>query len=489
MKTHLITCKTSNNAIGFNNKLLFHLKKDMQFFKKMTTTTLDSNKLNAVLMGKNTFLSIPKNSFPLKDRINLIISNNNYDLINNNIKKCDYKNTYVFNTIDQAYYFCRNSSIVEDLFIIGGESIYNYFVKKNLMDTIYITDILNPTVNSGESFFPTIDIKDYTIENIVSGTEENVKFFPDNTIIDSVEFKINKYININKNNYSENLEEYQYLNILDDVLKNGEHRKTRNAETISKFGVRMEFNITDNFPLLTTKKVYWKGIVHELLWFIKARTNANELASNGVKIWNGNSSRDYLDSINLPHYEEGTCGPIYGFQWRHFNADYNGPNEDYTNKGIDQLKNCIDLIKNDPTSRRIFMTAWNPSQLNEMVLPPCHVSYQFYVRNNTFIDCQMYQRSGDLFLGVPFNIASTALLTYIIANNTGYKPGKIIIVIGDAHIYSNHIEQIKIQLSRKPYHFPFLGINKKELVENYEYDDFNLKSYCSHSSIKANMVS
>ena len=135
------------------------------------------------------------------------------------------------------------------------------------------------------------------------------------------------------------------------------------------------------------------------------------------------------------------------------------------------------------------MTAWNPCQLNEMVLPPCHVSYQFYVRNNTYIDCQMYQRSGDLFLGVPFNIASTALLTYIVANNTGYRPGKIIVVIGDAHIYSNHIEQIKTQLSRKPHHFPVLEVNKRELIEQYEYNDFNLKSYSSHSSIKANMVS
>ena len=145
MKTHLITCKTSNNAIGFNNNLLFHLKKDMQFFKKMTTTTLDTNKFNAVLMGKNTFLSIPKKCFPLKDRINLIISNNNYDIINNNIKKYDYKNTYVFNTIDQAYYFCKNSSFIEDLFIIGGQSIYNYFIRGNLMDALYITDIIKVT--------------------------------------------------------------------------------------------------------------------------------------------------------------------------------------------------------------------------------------------------------------------------------------------------------------------------------------------------------
>ena len=486
MKIHLICCKTTDNAIGFDNKLLFQLKKDMQFFKKTTTDTSNPNLKNAVLMGRNTFLSIPKKYRPLENRINLIVSNNHYESIEEEAEK--HSNTYVFNTIDQAIIYSFSNDAVENLYVIGGASLYNYFIENSLFDSMYLTDIITPKNIPSDTFFPTINIENYTIEHVASYIENDVKSLADGSIIPSLKFTINKYSNLIKNTIYKNDEELQYLNILADVLNNGDIRETRNATTISKFGVKMEFNITEYFPLLTTKKVYWKGIVHELLWFINSKTDSKELEKNNVKIWSGNSTRDYLDSIGLNHYDEGTCGPIYGFQWRHFNAEYKGPDEDYTNKGIDQLQNCIDLIKNDPTSRRIFMTAWNPCQLQEMALPPCHVSYQFYVRNGKYIDCQMYQRSGDLFLGVPFNIASTALLTYIIATKTNYIPGKIIIIIGDAHIYSNHIEQVKTQLLRKPYQFPCLKINKQDNIEDYTFDDFNITSYYPHPNIKAQMV-
>jgi len=250
-------------------------------------------------------------------------------------------------------------------------------------------------------------------------------------------------------------QESNYLNALRDILENGKKRETRNATTISKFGITLNFDISTSFPLLTTKKMFWKGIYEELLWFIKADTNSKNLESKGVNIWTGNSSRNYLDSIGLNTYETGDCGPIYGFQWRHYNADYEGFDKDYTGKGIDQLQNCVDLIRNDPTSRRIYMTAWNPIRLKEMCLPPCHVSYQFYVENNT-LSCMMYQRSGDMFLGVPFNIASTALLTYMICHITGLTPGSITLVIGDAHIYESHIDAVKEQLTRTPLPFPTL---------------------------------
>ena len=253
----------------------------------------------------------------------------------------------------------------------------------------------------------------------------------------------------------------------------------------------MEFkDIDTKFPLITTKKVFWRGIVEELLWFLSGNTNSNDLAKKGVKIWEGNSNREYLNKNELTHYEIGDCGPIYGFQWRHFNSNYYGIKKNYVNTGIDQLKICVDLIKNNPTSRRIFMTAWNPCQLNEMVLPPCHVSYQFYVRSDNKLDCQMYQRSGDLFLGVPFNIASTALLTSLIAKVTNKIPGKIIIILGDAHIYDNHIDQIKIQLDRQPYEFPTLNIKKYfENLNDYKSQDIELLSYYSHPTIKAQMIS
>lgn len=285
------------------------------------------------------------------------------------------------------------------------------------------------------------------------------------------------------------MNENNYLNALKDLLENGTLRETRNSKTISKFSIKLDFDIRNSFPLLTTKKMFINGIIHELLWFIKADTNSKNLEKNNVNIWKGNSSKKYLESIGLNNYEEGDCGPIYGFQWRHFNSPYKGYDFNYNGLGIDQLQNCIDLIKNDPYSRRIFMSAWNPCQLNEMCLPPCHVSYQFYVNNKNELSCILYQRSGDMFLGVPFNIASVSLLVYMICNVTNTKPGYISLIIGDAHIYENHIEQVKLQLSRKPLDEPQLIIqNKYNNINEFKYEDFKFINYQHHPMIKAEMI-
>ena len=197
--------------------------------------------------------------------------------------------------------------------------------------------------------------------------------------------------------------------------------------------------------------------------FLKRIQIPKDLEKAGVRIWQGNSTREYLDSIGLNDYAEGECGPIYGFQWRHFNAKYEGCDADYTGKGVDQLGEIIRLIREEPNSRRMFMSGWNPTQMKEMALPPCHVSYQFYVQDG-YLSCQMYQRSGDMFLGVPFNIGSTALLTYMLAHHTGLKPKKIVIVIGDAHIYEQHIDAVNTQLMREPMEFPTLKINCEQKI-------------------------
>ena len=235
--------------------------------------------------------------------------------------------------------------------------------------------------------------------------------------------------------------------------------------------------------------MYWKGIKEELIWFLQANTNSKDLSDKGVHIWDGNSNRDFLDSIGLKSYKEWDCGPIYGFQWRHFNATYKGCDHNYTGQGVDQLLNVIHLLQTNPTSRRIFMSAWNPEQMNEMALPPCHISYQFYVSDGNKLQCQMYQRSGDMFLGIPFNIASTALLTHIIAKMTNLIPDKIILVVGDAHIYKNHIEQVKIQLNRTPYIPPKLIIkNNRHTLEEFTSSDCIIKDYISYPSIKGEMI-
>lgn len=286
-----------------------------------------------------------------------------------------------------------------------------------------------------------------------------------------------------------NKNENVYLNALKDILENGDVRSTRNSKTISKFGVKLDFDISDSFPLLTTKKVYFHGVLHELLWFIKGDTNSKNLENNNVNIWRSNSTREYLDSLKLFNYEEGDCGPIYGFQWRHYGAVYTGPDSNYNGLGIDQLKNCIDLIKKDPNSRRIFMSAWNPVQLDIMALPPCHVSYQFYVTDDKKLSCMMYQRSGDMFLGIPFNIASTSLLVYILSKITDLKPGNVSIVIGDAHIYEEHVDAVKTQLTRKPYEAPKLIINKYfSNIDDYKYEHFEVVDYKYYPTIKAKMI-
>lgn len=279
-----------------------------------------------------------------------------------------------------------------------------------------------------------------------------------------------------------------YLDTLKDVLTTGDYRKTRNSETVSKFSIKMDFDISESFPLLTTKKMFWKGIVEELLWFIKGNTNSKDLEAKGVNIWKSNSSREFLDESKLFNYEEGDCGPIYGFQWRHFGTSYKGYSYNYFGLGIDQLENCIKLIKKEPESRRIFMSAWNPVQLNDMCLPPCHVSYQFYVSKGN-LSAILYQRSGDMFLGIPFNIASVSLLVYIIAKITDLKPGKVSIMIGDAHIYLDHVDAVNEQLLRKPMNPPKLEIKKKfSNIDDYKMDNLELIDYECHSTIKAKMV-
>jgi dihydrofolate reductase/thymidylate synthase len=210
-------------------------------------------------------------------------------------------------------------------------------------------------------------------------------------------------------------EEFQYLNLIREVISSGNSRDDRTGTgTLSKFGGIMRFDLKNSFPLITTKDVFWRGVVEELLWFIRGETNSKKLSEKGVKIWDGNGSREFLDSLNLHHRQEGDLGPVYGFQWRHFGADYQDMFSDYNNKGVDQLKDLIHRIKNDPYSRRLILSAWNPADLSIMALPPCHVMSQFYVQDGK-LSCGMYQRSADIGLGVPFNIASYALLTVLLA--------------------------------------------------------------------------
>lgn len=257
----------------------------------------------------------------------------------------------------------------------------------------------------------------------------------------------------------------QYLGLLDHVLKNGTEKRDRTGTgTISVFGYQMRFNLEEGFPLLTTKKLHLKSIIHELLWFISGDTNIKYLNDNGVKIWN-----EWAD-------EDGNLGPVYGYQWRSWTAD--------GNRKIDQLTNVINSIKSSPESRRHIVCAWNVGEIEKMALPPCHVMFQFYVAGGK-LSCQLYQRSCDIFIGIPFNIASYALLTLMVAHVTGLKPGDFVHTLGDAHIYLNHLEQVKLQLTRKPYPLPGMVINPSVTdIYKFRFEDFTLVNYISHPHIK-----
>lgn len=257
----------------------------------------------------------------------------------------------------------------------------------------------------------------------------------------------------------------QYLDLLDHVLKNGIEKKDRTGTgTISVFGYQMRFNLEDGFPLLTTKKLHLKSIIHELLWFISGDTNIRYLKENGVKIWDEWADKD------------GNLGPVYGYQWRSWT--------DAEGRKTDQLTDVIEQIRKSPDSRRMIVSAWNVGEIKKMALPPCHVMFQFYVANGR-LSCQLYQRSCDIFLGIPFNIASYSLLTLMVAQSAGLKPGSFIHTLGDAHIYLNHIEQVKLQLTREPYPLPQMVINPIITdIYKFRYEDFNIVNYISHPNIK-----
>lgn len=261
----------------------------------------------------------------------------------------------------------------------------------------------------------------------------------------------------------------QYLNLLETILKEGTEKPDRTGTgTISRFGHQIRFDLNDGFPVVTTKKLHLKSIIHELLWFLAGDTNIKYLTENGVRIWN-----EWADP-------DGNLGHIYGYQWRSW------PTPD--GKHIDQISQVIDSIKNKPDSRRHIVSAWNVGELDKMNLPPCHVLFQFYVADGK-LSCQLYQRSADVFLGVPFNIASYALLTLMVAQVTGLQPGDFVHTFGDVHIYSNHIEQVKLQLTREPFPLPTMKINQAvKNIFDFKFEDFELVNYQAHPHIKGEVA-
>lgn len=490
-----------NMGIGYNGRIPWNLPIDRQMFNKITTYSENKTgpiDLNIVIMGRKTWDSLDEKYRPLPNRINIVVSTSmemTTDEEIENLKIIEYKTSLekiVVNNMNSLFDKLEkiNKKLnINQIFVIGGKYLYDYFFRNSwILHNLFVTFV------SGD--YDT-DVKVNFIQSDWSLVYETINGVNTEMRLQSGNTKGILSIFRSRTNY----EEIKYLEMMSHLIKENKHRPTRNGNTICGFAHTLSFNLIDSFPLITTKKMFLRGIFEELKFFLMGSTNTKILEENKVNIWKGNTSREFLDSVGLTHLEEGDMGPLYGFQLRHYGAEYKGCKEDYTNAGYDQLANVLNLLKTDKYSRRIMMTTYNPAQVSQGPLPPCHgIVIQFGVegQQDDLLSCHMYQRSCDSFLGLPFNISSYALLVYIICelvnndeNYTGVKlrPGKLTISLGDYHIYKQHLEVVNEQILRIPYMFPKLSFNKKiTKIEELEYSNLELINYRSHETLKAEMV-
>lgn len=466
-------------AIGKDNDLLFSIKEDLIYFQNTT-------KHNVVLMGRNTWESIPNEKKPLKDRINFVLTSDKKLLALNSLPKnliCKENKVYYITFKQFESFYKKKSDLC--VFVIGGSSVLNKFIDTSIADKIYLTEIyVNKQFVVNANVFVNIFNNDYKLISISEKKYDGICSYR----------HLVYYKKIGESN-----NEQKYINLCHDIISNGEERNDRTLiGTKSKFGEQLHFDISKSIPLLTTKFIPWKHVIEELLWFMRGDTDSKILSKKGVKIWDGNTSREFLDSRGLYLYDEGVLGKGYGWQWRFFGAKYSPSyadtstiNNRHVVGGFDQLNYIINEINTNRFSRRILMCYWNPGDLNETALPPCHFSCQFYVHTDNTLDCNFTMRSTDCGLGLPFNIASYAIFTYIIAIKCNLKPGKLVYTGGDVHIYKNHITELSKQLDRYIRPEPHIMIDKNVASKNIEditISDFDLVGYFPHPVIKLPMA-
>lgn len=455
---NLIFATDQNYLFGKDGKLPWNCPEDLKNFNRVTFNTFETNVL---VMGRITFESLPKK---LDGRLHVVISSKP-------VNGADY-------IYPSLYEFLNDNSFprVDNIYVIGGVRL--------------IEDVFN-------NYFSLIKYVYYSRIEIKVDTEDGL--YLNKNIIDMIykyPYKINCFKDVTMYRFElPEHQEHQYLSLLKDCLYDGEMRNTRNGYTYSLFNKTISFDLNRGFPLLTTKSVFMKGIVEELFFFLKGQTDSKKLEAKNINIWKPNTSQSFINMIGLP-YEEGDMGCMYGWQWKHFGAEYIDCKTDYTGKGFNQIEYVLNLLEKDPTSRRILMTTYNPAQAKQGVLYPCHsIVIQFYCTEDLRISMNMYQRSVDLACGLPFNIASNALLLSMICQTLTYRTGKtympniLNIILGDIHIYEQHIEGINYQLKRAPYEFPYLHIkNSYKTLEEYKYEDIEVHGYKHHSIIKYQMI-
>ncbi len=486
-KFNIVFATDENGLFGLSGTLPWKNSDDLKHFNRVTS---DSFTTPILLMGRNTFVSLPKK---LEGRQHVVLSSSA------TVEGADI----VVSSIDEVL----ASAAFQDktVFAIGGKCLIEdlWFKHRANIDTIYYTKIHQNTpvipTDSSAAAAPAAAAAAaaavYISKDMLMGIMAHVT--AEKRVNDATFYKIELPPH----------EEYQYLNLLDNCLKHGSVRKTRNATTHSSFNSTIQFDLKRGFPLLTTKKVFMRGIFEELMFFLKGQTDSKLLEAKGVNIWKPNTTKEFIDSCGLS-YAEGDMGPMYGWNWKHFGATYVDKSTDYTGQGYDQIAYVLDLLKHDPFSRRILMTTYDPSNAKKGVLYPCHsIVIQFYVKeadDKYFVSMAMYQRSVDLACGLPFNIASNALLLHLICEVLNaqagagaaavvaarkYVPDILSIVLGDIHIYEQHIENVKEQLARTPYPFPILRFKHAHPgIESYVFEDIEIAEYVCHPPIKYTMV-
>jgi dihydrofolate reductase/thymidylate synthase len=472
------TYKKNEFLIGQNGDLICSIPEDLTRFYNLTKHTI-------VVMGSKTYESLPQK--PLKNRLNIVLTRQNSV---NDLNSLDDSTMGMYTTSFEKFKaIYKNQKNQPKVFVIGGGEIYDLFLNDPELypEKLFLTQLFLDLTEPNEYVCYTTMPKpshNYTLK------ESSDLFTWDSK---SVQYRFLTY------EYSTlPHEEFKYLDLCKDVLENGILRGDRtNIGTKSLFGKSLMFNIRNSIPLLTTKRVAWKHCIEELLWFLRGDTDARILQKKGVRIWNGNSSREFLDHRGLT-YQEGVLGPIYSWQWRFYGAEYDEKYAD-TNiatpeGGVDQIELLIQQLRENPFSRRHVISAWNPKDLPKMALPPCHHTFQFYVEEinqDKFLNCHFMMRSNDLGCGTSFNLLSYTLLTYLIAMKVNMKPNQLFYTCTDAHIYLTHIEALKEQCSRKPRPFPKLKINPEVVDKKWneiQVSDFEIIGYFPEPSIRMDMA-
>ena len=461
----IITALSKNRGIGYRGKLPWNIRKDMNFFKNTTSTVSNKKKINAVVCGRTTWQSIPKKFRPLKNRLNIVLSTS----------MPEEDNVIICRSLNEVHdYIYQNRKRIESTYIIGGTSVYKQFLDNDLVSDVYFTEIDKDF--ECDVFIPELDNKKFKLISSKEDAENDVNM------------KFNHY-------QYHNQEEQNYLDLMREIIDNGVPSGDRTGTgTNSLFGRMLKYNLRDGrLPLLTSKRTFIRGIIEEMLFFVSGSTDTTKLEEKGVNIWQGNTTREFLDNRGLNHLPVGDMGAGYAFQWRHFGAEYIDCKTDYTGQGYDQIQNAINLIKNNPQSRRILISGWNPADLHTMALPPCHVVYQFYVNvDKKELSCLLYQRSSDYFLANNYNATGGIILTHMLAHICGLKTGEFTHFLGDVHIYKNHMEQCEKQMKRSTHPFPKLILNpsNREIkdITDFRYKDFKIVNYYPHPSIKAEMA-